>query len=194
MPNRNLLVILLLVIGLVLVPTACKKKQADTTPTPDEAAATEAPETPPVDRTTDKPEGVEVTEGFQQERPTVEEEVPPSIDEINRSGVLKTVYFEFDKSDLSDEARMVLRANADFLKANGSVGVAVEGHCDERGTIEYNLALGQRRAQAVKDYLASLGVGAVRIRTVSYGEERPVAFGHDEAAWAQNRRAEFVAE
>ena len=193
MPNRNLFVILLLVIGLAIIPTACKKQPADTTP-PVDTEATAAADTPPADRVDTPPEGVEVTEGFGQEKPTVQEEVAPTVAQWNEMGVLKTIYFAFDKADLSDEARRTLRANADWLKTHASHGVVVQGHCDERGTIEYNLSLGQRRAQTVKDYLGSLGVDGSRVRTVSYGEERPLASGHDESSWAQNRRAEFVVE
>ena len=193
MPNRNLLMILLLVIGLVIIPTGCKKKPAETTPPPADTEAAGQADTP-ADRVDTPPEGVEVTEGFQQERPTVEEEIEPTVAQWNEMGALKTIYFAFDKSDLSDEARRTLRANADWMKAHDSYVVAVQGHCDERGTIEYNLALGQRRAQAVKDYLGSLAVSGSQLRTVTYGEERPLASGHDESSWAQNRRAEFVIE
>ena len=107
---------------------------------------------------------------------------------------LDKVYFDFDKSDLTDETRRVLRQNADWLKANGEYAVVIEGHCDERGTIEYNLALGQRRAQAVQDYLVNLGISAERMRNKSFGEEQPADPGHDEAAWSRNRRAAFVIE
>jgi len=105
---------------------------------------------------------------------------------------LGVVFFEFDSFSITGESRSVLETNAKWLKANTGVNVQVEGHCDERGTTEYNLALGERRAGAVKDFLVSRGVPASRIQTISYGEERPVANGVNEMAWAQNRRAEFV--
>jgi peptidoglycan-associated lipoprotein len=89
---------------------------------------------------------------------------------------------------------MVLQQNGDWLLGNPQYNIRIEGHCDERGTIEYNLALGERRASAVRDYLVSLGVDAFRIRIVSYGEEDPADPGHDEAAWARNRRGVFVIE
>ena len=104
---------------------------------------------------------------------------------------IETVYFDFDSSDLTEEARSLLQANAECIQALG-VDVVLEGHCDERGTEEYNLQLGERRANAVKKYLVSLGVDPSRLKTVSYGEERPADPGHDEAAWARNRRVEFV--
>lgn len=102
------------------------------------------------------------------------------------------VFFEFNKSDLSDEARATLDRQATWLKKYGRVHVTIEGHCDERGTREYNLALGERRATAVKNYLVSDGIAASRIKTISYGKERPAVLGHNEAAWAQNRRAVTV--
>jgi peptidoglycan-associated lipoprotein len=108
------------------------------------------------------------------------------------NGLLGDVYFDFDKSDLRDEARSRLARNADWLKAHTEFEVTIEGHCDERGTNEYNLALGERRAAAAKDYLSSLGVGASRLRTLSYGEERPQCMDQGESCWSRNRRAHFV--
>lgn len=104
---------------------------------------------------------------------------------------LETVYFDYDAFTLSPEARRALERNAAWLKANPTVKVTVEGHCDERGSDEYNLALGERRALAVKNYLVTLGISEDRLAAVSYGEERPAAAGHDETAWAKNRRGEF---
>jgi peptidoglycan-associated lipoprotein len=117
-----------------------------------------------------------------------------TVDELNRKKVLETVYFDYDKSDLGEDTRATLQSNAGWLKANPGRIVRIEGHCDERGTIEYNLALGQRRAVSVRDYLVGLGIDASRIKTLSYGKERPVDPGHDDAARARNRRAEFVIE
>ena len=105
---------------------------------------------------------------------------------------LKEVYFGYDRYDLDTEARAILKANADWLKANVSARVEVEGHCDERGTSEYNLALGAKRSQTVKDYLATLGVAAARLSTISYGEELPVCKEQNEECWQKNRRARFV--
>ncbi len=102
------------------------------------------------------------------------------------------VFFDFDKFNLKPDARKTLEKQAAWLKANPSVRVTVEGHCDERGTREYNLALGERRANAAKDYLVSLGINPSRLKTISYGKERPVAMGSNEAAWAQNRRSVTV--
>ena len=105
---------------------------------------------------------------------------------------VKDIFFEFDKSNISSDAREILKANADFLLKNGNSKVVIEGHCDERGTAEYNMALGQRRAQETKNYLVNLGIKEPRIKTISYGEERPFDPGHNEDAWAKNRRAHFA--
>lgn len=109
-----------------------------------------------------------------------------------RATGLSTVYFDFDSSTLSSDAKSILEGNAKYLKENASVEVQIEGHCDERGGVQYNLALGEHRAKAAKRYLEAMGISSGRISTVSYGKERPVAQGHDESAWSQNRRANFV--
>ncbi len=113
-------------------------------------------------------------------------------EEARRQGFTANIYFEFDKSDLLDASRDALARNADFLKRRREFTLTIEGHCDERGTNEYNLALGERRANSVKSYLASLGVGAERMVTISYGEERPVCTQTDESCWSQNRRAHLL--
>lgn len=106
---------------------------------------------------------------------------------------LETVYFDFDKSDLRQDARDALSKNAEaLLKKISDAKIKVEGHCDERGSDEYNMALGDRRAKSAAKYLATLGVKADRISTISFGEEKPAVQGHDEAAWSKNRRAEFL--
>ena len=102
------------------------------------------------------------------------------------------IYFDTDKYDVDSDDQTTLQSQAQWLMENPTVRVTVEGHCDERGTRDYNLALGERRANAAKNYLASLGIDPSRITTISYGKERPVALGSDEAAWAQNRRAVTV--
>lgn len=107
-------------------------------------------------------------------------------------GVSDRVFFEYDSSALDSQAQTVLSNQAAWLQQNQSVSVTVEGHCDERGTREYNIALGERRAYAAKQYLVSQGVSSSRVSTVSYGKERPAALGSDESAWAENRRAVTV--
>lgn len=109
-----------------------------------------------------------------------------------RDSGLKEVYFEFDRYDLDSDDRAILTTNAEWLKKNSALRVEIEGHCDERGTNEYNLALGAKRAQAAKDYLMSLGVAPNRISATSYGEEIPVCREHNEDCWQKNRRDRFV--
>jgi peptidoglycan-associated lipoprotein len=115
-----------------------------------------------------------------------------SLDDLNRDSPLRPLFFELDSSDVSAEGQQVLQANAAVLKKYPGMQVTIEGHCDERGTAEYNLALGERRALAAKNYLVSLGISADKVKTVSYGKEFPFDAGHDDAAWAKNRRAHFV--
>lgn len=120
--------------------------------------------------------------------------VPRDPNAGNRGSLdFETVYFDFDSYEIRSDARPALRENADAISAGagGGATITVEGHCDERGSNEYNLALGERRANAVKRYLVDLGVPSSRLRTVSYGEDRPSVQGHDESAWRYNRRAEF---
>jgi peptidoglycan-associated lipoprotein len=115
-----------------------------------------------------------------------------SLDDLNRNSPLKPVYFELDSSDLSRDGQKTLDENAGTLKRYTSWAVTIEGHCDERGTAEYNLALGERRAAAARAYLVSLGISGDRLRIVSYGKEFPFDPGHDETAYSKNRRAHFV--
>jgi len=105
---------------------------------------------------------------------------------------LKDVFFDFDRAAIRNEQKAALNDNAGWLKANSGAKIILEGHCDERGTAEYNLALGERRAKVVKDYLIAAGVAAERVSTISYGKERPFVLGHDESAWKWNRRGHFV--
>jgi peptidoglycan-associated lipoprotein len=109
------------------------------------------------------------------------------------SSMFRTIYFDFDRSDLRPDAREGLQANASYLKSNSGVSITIEGNCDERGSNEYNLALGKRRAEAAYKYLVDLGVESSRMTTVSYGEEKPAVEGHNELAWAKNRRDDFKA-
>ncbi len=128
------------------------------------------------------------------------DQAPGSADEFTTAdGVLMNrerfinadIFFEFDSSTISTEAEAILRAKAEWMQRNPSLAIVIEGHCDNRGTTEYNLALGERRAEGVKRFLIDLGVSETRIRTISYGEERPLDRGDGEAAWSKNRRAHF---
>jgi len=174
--NRHVLIVLGLVaiVGMGVLVTGCgKKAEVETDATAVEPAPTE---TVPI-------------------QPAPEPEVPevkaPNYAEMDPADYgIGDVFFAFDEYELSTEAMSTLARNARILREAGAT-VMVSGHCDERGTVEYNLALGEKRANAVKDYLVSLGVAATQLRITSYGESKPFAFGHDEAAWAQNRRAHF---
>jgi peptidoglycan-associated lipoprotein len=115
-----------------------------------------------------------------------------AIEENELQFVSEDIRFAFDSSELSAQARKILRSNAEYLSTNPGLTVTVEGHCDERGTDAYNMALGERRAQSVKDFLVNKGIRADRLHTVSYGEELPIALGRNEASWAKNRRAQLV--
>jgi peptidoglycan-associated lipoprotein len=115
-----------------------------------------------------------------------------SLDDLNRDSPLQPLFFELDRSDVSAAGQKVLQENAAIMKKYPTWSVTIEGHSDERGTAEYNLALGERRALAAKNYLVSLGISADNVKTVSYGKEFPFEPGHDESAWSKNRRAHFV--
>ena len=114
--------------------------------------------------------------------------LPPTAE---AEGPLKMIHFAFDSSALSAESKAILKDNAQWLDENAATTATVEGHCDERGTSEYNMALGERRARAAYDYLRKLGVSADRLSTISYGKEMPIDSGRNESAWAMNRRAQF---
>jgi len=185
MPSRSLrLLVSLLVVSLMVFVVGCPKK-----PPP------EAPQTTPPPVTEKPAPAVEVpTEGFEetQETPTPIEDPDARLAKLNAQKVLGAIYFDFDKSDLRSEALDQLRKNAEWLKANAGLRVRIEGNCDERGTVEYNLALGDRRAVTAKNYLLKAGIEASRIETISFGEEHPVDPGHNEGAWQRNRRDDFV--
>lgn len=163
-----------LLMATALVATAaCSKKRPEVLPpAPGEApaATTPTPGAPPTDGVT-----------------------PGSAADFRRSITSDTVNFALDQSDVDATARAILDTQAEWLNRYPNVRVTLEGHADERGTREYNLALGERRANAAKNYLAAKGISASRITTISYGKERPVALGSDEESWAQNRRAVTVA-
>jgi peptidoglycan-associated lipoprotein len=186
MRKPNALLSILLILMLVALVGACKKQEPIMPP---EAPVEEPPPPPP------PPPPKEVEPDFPTE-PIAEPEPTRSelIDQWNESGVLATIYFAFDSSELSEAALQTLRENAEWLRAHADLNVVAQGHCDERGTIEYNLALGERRAGSVREYLTSLGLDRARMRIITYGEERPVDPGHTETAWAKNRRAAFLLE
>lgn len=156
---------------------------------------------PPATTKPEAPAAAQAPAAAEKPAPAVRESPAPSSLEAQRRGIvpatpasspLKDIHFDFDRYDLRADARATLKANADWLKANASARVEIEGHCDERGTNEYNLALGAKRAQAAKDYLVTLGIAAGRLSTISYGEELPVCKEKTEECWQNNRRARFV--
>jgi peptidoglycan-associated lipoprotein len=126
------------------------------------------------------------------EKSLVAKKEPGIAGEVFESRLLKDIHFDFDKYDIRPEDADILKENAALLMNYSKVKIQVEGHCDERGTSEYNLALGERRANAAKKYLLSLGISADRISSISYGEEKPLDAGHNEEAWSKNRRGHFV--
>jgi peptidoglycan-associated lipoprotein len=181
---RSRIPVIVLTLALAATASACKKQKPATIPPPAEPTTTAPAEPVP---TTPK----ETVSDFPAEKP-VARDMDPSVDELNRQGVLKTVYFDYDQEQLRDDARATLQSNAQWLRAHPGYKVRIEGNADDRGTIEYNLALGQRRADSVREYLGSLGANTADLEVISYGEEKPVAEGGEESSWAKNRRADFV--
>lgn len=174
---------------LALVIAGCARRQppvARPVPPPGTSPPAVAPAPPPPPQRVDEALPV-------PSEPLAEDAIANrSLDDLNRESPFKPAFFGLDSADLDDPGRAVVAANAALLKRYPTWMVTIEGHCDERGTAEYNLALGERRAVAVMTYLVSLGISPDRLRTVSYGKEFPFDPGHDENAWAKNRRAHFV--
>ncbi len=181
--------ILLLAISSLLFAVSCAKTKVKSEPSEMQEVVTEE-EMPAADM---QIEEIEEEEGLTEEQLSAQELA-------EREGVLRDrfvnqdIHFEFDKSSLLPEAREILKEKAEWLSMTRGAAVTIEGHCDERGTNDYNLALGDRRAESAKRFLVDLGISAGRLTTVSYGEERPFDPGHNEEAWAKNRRAHFVIE
>jgi peptidoglycan-associated lipoprotein len=187
--NRKLLVWTVAPL-LLLVLYGCPKKKPQTT---DATLDVETENVvPPTDTTTEIEEPAAPVADDTEEDPLASGDLRTVNDELRRRGFSSDVYFDYDQASLSDDARDKLARNADLLRGQPQFSLTIEGHCDERGTNEYNLALGEQRANAVRDYLASLGVGGDRMRTISYGEERPTCTESDESCWSQNRRAHMV--
>ncbi|MCC6131276.1 MAG: peptidoglycan-associated lipoprotein Pal [Acidobacteria bacterium] len=168
----------------VVVGLGCCAKK----PTPTPAPEVKAPKVEP----TPVPEPVKTPPPFKPAETKPVTDIDASLDEINRKGYVKDVFFDFDDDAIRADMRDVLEGNAAWLKKYPTVKIRVEGHCDERGTAQYNMALGERRAAQVKNYLVRLGLEEGRIETVSFGKEKPFATGSNEEAWSQNRRGHFV--
>ncbi|MFN0066612.1 MAG: peptidoglycan-associated lipoprotein Pal [Limisphaerales bacterium] len=179
------------VLAAALVMAGCGGKKAPVTPEPQPAPPVTAAPTNPA-RPAPPPQQA------REPLPVPPQPVPEdgvsarSLDDLNRNSPLTPVFFGYDSAELSEDAQKAAQANAAVLRTNRTWVITIEGHCDERGTAEYNLALGERRASSVKAYLVSMGIVAERLRVVSYGKEFPFDAGHDEAAWSKNRRGHFV--
>ena len=182
---------LFLVIPGLLFTTSCGKRQVKAEP---EVAE-------PVEMETMEEEGMVTEEGLmteeeearrrQLEEQRLEEQRRRAMTE-REEFINEDIHFDFDRSYIRQSAQEILREKAEYMRKHPEVSVLIEGHTDERGTDEYNLALGERRAESAKQYLVKLGISGTRLETISYGEERPVDPGHNEEAWAKNRRAHFV--
>jgi len=182
MKRKSTLLFIFVMMAALLVLWGCPKK-AEVTTAP-EAPKEEAPAAPAVEE--QKPEAAPKEEA----KPV---EAPQERAAAGEAG-LQPVYFDFDKSFIRNDARSVMKANAEWLKANPKVKIKIEGNCDERGTKEYNQALGQRRAASAKKYLTDLGISGSRISLISYGKEKPICNEQSEECWQKNRRDDFVAQ
>lgn len=176
---KKTLVFALSVILAVSFMTGCRKK---------------VKEVPPPPQVTEQPQ-VEKVEPPVVKEPSLSEEdifLSKTLEQINKEQPLQMIHFDFDKYAIRADAQPVLERNAEWLKKFKTVKILAEGHCDERGTEEYNLALGERRARSATNYLIALGISADRIKIISYGKSQPITDRHNEAAWQKNRRAQFI--
>jgi peptidoglycan-associated lipoprotein len=195
---------------MVLVLTGCPKRpevvetvpkpiapQGEVSPAPASAPKVSAPtEKSPTEVAIQPSESKPTPEaGAIPEAKVVEAEVRPETSATIKApeSTLKDIFFDYDQSAIREEAKKLLNENIEWFRKNPTTKVTIEGHSDERGSSEYNLALGERRARATRDYLVAAGIEAKRIQTISFGKERPFALGHDESAWRWNRRAHFAA-
>lgn len=188
--TRRFAVWALLPVALFVLASGCKPKKPVTPDQPKmEVETRETPVTPPPAQEVTPPRDLSADD-------SAANKLPKDVEELNRvlreRGLIGDVYFAYNESDLTPEAQAQLSKNASWLRANPGYVALVEGHCDERGTNEYNLALGERRASTTVGYLVSLGVAAGRFQTVSFGEERPACTESAESCWSQNRRAHFI--
>ncbi len=186
--KRWAFLVFFLVIFVAFLAPSCAKKELKSEPTMSEEEARRRAEEEARQRELDRQAAIR-EESLKEDQLRAEGERMLSARELFEN---EDVMFEFDSASLTAEAQEILRAKAEYLRDNPGVRVMIEGHCDERGTNEYNLALGDRRAYSSKAFLTDLGIDDARLSTISYGEERPIASGSTEDAWAQNRRAHFV--
>jgi peptidoglycan-associated lipoprotein len=177
---KRFLIYALAVVLVFSFAVSCKKKPKEVPPPPPQAQ--------------EQPKVEKVEQPAVKEPVLTEEEIflQKSLDQINKDKPLANIYFDYDKALIRDDAKAVLEANATWLGKFKTIKILIAGNCDERGTEEYNMALGEKRAKAAMDYLATLGVSAVRIKVISYGKSQPADPGHTESSWQKNRRDEFL--
>lgn len=198
MKRKWIILAMLFVIPAMLFTVSCAKKAVMTEPsTTDTSAADEAARQAELE----KQKAMERQKQLEEERLAAERAEKLKAEAMQRDMMMsknrflnENVYFDFDKATLDYQAQELLKQKATWLRAFPDANVVIEGHCDERGTNAYNLALGERRAESVKAFLVNLGVSGARLTTISYGEEKPVDMGNNEEAWAKNRRAAFALE
>jgi peptidoglycan-associated lipoprotein len=174
--------------ALLLVVGACGPKASPDLPADNSTGTT--PSTSP-DRPVTDVEGRDTPSTRDQTAAEIPAELKAADDHVRSTGLIGDIYFDFDKYDLKPEARERLSKNADFMKKNAKYVVEIQGHCDERGTNDYNIALADRRANAAREYMLTLGITENRLKTVSFGEEKPTCTDHNESCWWRNRRGEF---
>jgi peptidoglycan-associated lipoprotein len=177
-----LAMLMVVILPFMLFTVSCAKKAVETAPETTPAPTTSAPDA--------ADEEARRARMLEEERLRAE----AAAEAAREAFVNENIHFEFDSSAIVPQAQQILNAKAAYMRANPNLAVTIEGHCDERGTDAYNMALGERRAESAKTFLMNLGISAGRLDTISYGEEKPLDPGQSEAAWAKNRRAQFVIE
>jgi len=191
--KRSFFIITAIILMSGMIAAGCSKKAVKSEITGEGAEG--APKVEVVAPETAKPETAEASpkeeEAVKSEEMSRAETAKKAEPVVGIKGV-EDIFFDYDRSSIREDARPALEDNASYLKANGNTRILIEGHCDERGTSEYNIALGERRAQAAKRYLTDLGIDPSKISTISYGKEKPFCEGHNEQCWQENRRAHFV--
>lgn len=177
---KKYLIIALAVVLVFSFAVSCKKKPKEVPPPPPQVK--------------EQPKIEKVEQPVMREPVLSEEELylQKSLEQINKEKPLASVYFDYDKAMIREDAKPILETNASWLNKFKTIKILIEGHCDERGTEEYNLALGEKRAKAAMDYLTTLGVSSDRVKIISYGKSQPADPGHNEAAWQKNRRDQFL--
>ena len=177
---KKYLIIALAVVLVFSFAVSCKKKPKEVPPPPPQVK--------------EQPKIEKVEQPVMREPVLSEEELylQKSLEQINKEKPLANVYFDYDKAMIREDAKPVLETNASWLNKFKTIKILIEGHCDERGTEEYNLALGEKRAKAAMDYLTTLGISSDRVKIISYGKSQPADPGHNEAAWQKNRRDQFL--